>query len=105
MGDAGILAYNSLPKEYKENISIIKSGHHGGKDTVNKEIVKNCDLFIISTGLNIYNHPNPNTLKLIEQNNKKYLRTDEYNAIKIDIKNNKYKTRAYSPKQRDFKSL
>ena len=105
MGDAGISAYNTLPKEYKENISIIKSGHHGGKNTVNNEIAKNSDLFIISTGINIYSHPSKETLEIIEQNNKKYLRTDEYNAIKIAIKNNRYKIRAYSPKQRDFKDL
>jgi competence protein ComEC len=94
-----------LPKEYKENISIIKSGHHGGKNTVNNEMAKNSNLFIISTGLNIYNHPNQETLEIIEQNNKKYLRTDEYNAIKIAIKNNEYKIGAYSPKQRVFKNL
>ena len=103
MGDAGIIAYNSLPKEYKENISIIKSGHHGGKNTVNNEIAKNSDMFIISTGLNIYNHPNKETLDIIERNNKKYLRTDEYNAIKTIIKNNKIEIKTYSPKQRVFK--
>ena len=95
MGDAGVDAYNTLPEEYKENISIIKSGHHGGKNTVNNEIAKNSDMFIISTGLNIYNHPNKETLDIIERNNKKYLRTDEYNAIKTIIKNNKIEINAW----------
>ena len=60
-------------------------------------------MFIFSTGLNIYNHPNKETLDIIERNNKKYLRTDEYNAIKTIIKNNKIEIKTYSPKQRVFK--
>ena len=39
---------------------------------------------------------------IIENNNKKYFRTDEYNAIKVTIKNNKNQIKTYSPKYMIF---
>ena len=102
MGDGDINSYNCLPKEFKENIAITKSGHHGAKETINDEMAKNTDLFIISTGPNIYNHPNPETINTITLNNSKYLRTDYHNAIKITADGNIIKTYAYSPKYRKF---
>ena len=95
MGDGDIETYKTLPKEYKENILVMKSGHHGAKDTINDEMVKNTDLFIISTGKNIYNHPSKDTLDVINKYNKKYLRTDYNNAIKITLGENIEKS-AYS---------
>ncbi|MBQ8887596.1 MAG: DNA internalization-related competence protein ComEC/Rec2 [Candidatus Gastranaerophilales bacterium] len=85
MGDGDIETYKTIPKEYRTNVIVMKSGHHGAKDTVNEEMAKNTELFIISTGKNVYNHPNKQTLETINIANKKYLRTDYSNAIKIEF--------------------
>lgn len=101
MADGDIKTYESIPNKYKKNISIIKSGHHGAKDTINKEMINNSDLFILSTSGYFYNHPHPQTIRILEENNKKYLRTDYHNAIKL-VLNNNYRIYMYSPKTRKF---
>ena len=102
MADGDIKTYEAIPDKYKKNISIIKSGHHGAKNTINKEMINNSDLFILSTSGIFYNHPHPQTIKMLEENNKKYLRTDYHNAIKLIL--NKYNNDIYiySPKTRKF---
>ncbi len=102
MGDGDIESYNSLPNEYKQNIAIMKSGHHGAQNTINKTMAKNTDLFIISTGRNFYNHPNDETLNIIKENNKTYLRTDRHNAIKVILRDSEPEVYMYSPKVRKF---
>lgn len=97
MGDGDIQSYNSIPDSLKENIIILKSGHHGAKDTIDEEIIKNTKLTVISTGKNIYNHPHPDTINILEANNKKYLRTDYCNAIKTILDKNSLKSYCYSP--------
>ena len=96
MGDGDIETYKTIPRKYKTNVLVMKSGHHGAKDTISEEMVKNTELFIISTGKNIYNHPNNQTLEIINAANKKYLRTDENNAIKVKLGEN-VEISAYSP--------
>lgn len=102
MADGDIKTYESIPNKYKKNISIIKSGHHGAKDTINKEMINNSDLFILSTSGYFYNHPHPQTIRILEENNKKYLRTDYHNAIKLVLNNSNYRIYMYSPKTRKF---
>ena len=102
MADGDIKTYESIPNKYKKNISIIKSGHHGAKDTINKEMLNNSDLFILSTSGYFYNHPHPQTIRILEENNKKYLRTDYHNAIKLVLNNSNYRIYMYSPKTRKF---
>lgn len=102
MGDGNINTYNALPKEFKENISIMKLGHHGASYTINDNMAKNTDLFIISTGFNVYNHPHPMTLEILNKNNKPYLRTDYNNAIKIILRKKQAETFIFSPKLHKF---
>lgn len=102
MGDGNINSFESLPDNFKNNILILKSGHHGAKDTINKEMLKNTNLTIISTGKNNYNHPHPETINLLEKTNKEYLRTDYHNAIKIIPQKDSYDCYLYSPKFRKF---
>ena len=102
MGDGDVYSYESIPEKYKKQITIMKSGHHGAKDTINDEMTTNTDLFVISTGPNIYNHPHPQTIDNIEKNHKKYIRTDYSNAIKIRTDGEKYKTYTFSPKTAKF---
>ena len=101
MADGDIKTYESISDKYKKNISIIKSGHHGAKNTINNEMIDNSDLFILSTNGHFYNHPHPQTIRILEENNKKYLRTDYHNAIKL-VLNNNYRIYMYSPKTRKF---
>lgn len=105
MGDGDAKSYSLLPDSYKANIAVMKSGHHGAKDTVNDEMAKNTDLFILSTGQNVYNHPHPDTIEVLERNNSKYLRTDSYNAIKIIPDGNEIRVYSYSPKYKKFTKL
>lgn len=102
MGDGDIESYNSLPNEYKQNIAIMKSGHHGAQNTINETMAENTDIFIISTGKNFYNHPHDNTLQIINENNKRYLRTDRHNAIKVILKDSEPEVYMYSPRVRKF---
>lgn len=98
MADGDIEAYNALKPEYKENLTVIKSGHHGAKGTVNTKMAENAKLFIISTGQNIYGHPDFETIKLL----KHYYRTDYHNAIKIILNENGFDELLYSPKKHRF---
>ncbi len=102
MGDGDINSYNFLPQKFKENISIMKVGHHGADNTLNDQIAKNISVFLISTGENIYNHPHPNTINVIEQNHKLYFRTDLQNAVKVIFNKDDYNIFLYSPKYHKF---
>ena len=105
MGDGDINSYNALPEKYKKNITVIKSGHHGAKYTVNKDMTNNSQIFILSTGHNAYNHPHPETIGIITENNRNYLRTDRHNAIRAIIKKNRILIQQYSPKYRKFEKV
>ena len=98
MADGDIEAYNALKPKYKENLTVIKLGHHGAKGTVNAQMAENAKLFIISTGQNIYGHPDFKTVKLL----KHYYRTDYHNAIKIILDENSFDELLYSPKKHRF---
>lgn len=102
MGDGDIITYNSIPANFKENIILLKSGHHGAKDTINSDMIKNTKLTVISTGKNIYNHPSPDTIKILEDNNKKYYRTDYQNAIKVIFTAEGIKHYCFSPVNKKF---
>lgn len=102
MGDANTNTYKLLPVEFKENITIMKSGHHGAANTINKEMIDNTKTFVISTGQNIYGHPSNNTIDLLESNQKEFYRTDFHNAIKATLENNKAEISVFSPKKNFF---
>lgn len=102
MGDGDIYSYKTIPNEYKKDVLVMKSGHHGAKNTIDDEMTINTQLFVISTGPNIYNHPSKDTLDIIQKNNRKYLRTDNHNAIKIVLDGNKIYKYLYSPVKQNF---
>ena len=101
MGDANINTYNLLPVEYKENITLMKSGHHGAANTINKEMIDNTKIFVISTGQNIYGHPSNDTINLLESNQKEFYRTDFHNAIKLILDKN-IEIKTFSPNKKRF---
>lgn len=98
MGDAGILAFDKVKKYLPQNIEVLKVGHHGAKNVINKAFLDriNPQTAIISTGLNNYGHPNGVTLELLKEHKIRVLRTDRQNSIKIDEEKNKYKLYSYS---------
>ncbi len=100
MADADAETYSELEDKFKQNISVIKIGHHGAKNTIDKIMADNSDLFIISTGANIYGHPSDAALEILKD--KKYYRTDYHNAVKLILDKNSCKKYLYSPKYHKF---
>ncbi len=92
MGDAGILAFDEIKNSLPGKVEILKVGHHGAKNVVNKRFLERIkpEVAIISTGINNYGHPNGVTLDLLKSQNVKILRTDRQSAIKIEEKDGKY---------------
>ena len=83
MGDAGVIAFDKIKNELPQNIEVLKVGHHGGKNVVNKpmlDYLKN-SISIISTGPNNFGHPNRTTLDILRHTGT--YRTDYNNSIKI----------------------
>lgn len=97
MGDAGITGFDKIKQYLPQKVEILKIGHHGAKNVVNKAFLAriNPDVAIISTGLNNYGHPNGVTLDILKSNKVKVYRTDRQNSIKIDETNNNYKIYSY----------
>ncbi len=102
MGDGDINSFKVLTDTFKKNTNIIKVGHHGAKDTIDDDMAENIKTFILSTGPNVYNHPNPKTLEILIKHGNNILRTDYNNAVKIRLYKSKYKTYSYSPKYKKF---
>ncbi len=102
MGDGDINSFKVLTDKFKKNTNIIKVGHHGAKDTIDDDMAEKIKTFILSTGPNVYNHPNPKTLEILTKNGNNILRTDYNNAVKIKLYKNTYKTYSYSPKYKKF---
>lgn len=97
MGDAGIVAYEKIKKDLPQKIEILKVGHHGAKDVLNKKMLDelNPDVAVISTGQNNYGHPNGYILKLLENARVRTFRTDKQNSIKIEAKKSGYKVSGF----------
>lgn len=101
MGDAGFMAFDKIKKDLPARIEILKVGHHGAKNVINKAFLDriNPQVAIISTGLNNYGHPNGVTLDILIRHGVKILRTDRQRALKIDEQNNTYNIYCY---KKDF---
>jgi len=95
-GDAGIVAFDKLKPQLPHNIEVLKVGHHGGKNVVNKEMVSHFanQVSIISTGPNAFGHPNRSTLEILRDT--KIYRTDKHNSIKISTDGKDYEVSTYN---------
>lgn len=98
MGDAGVVAFNRIKKYLPYNIEVLKVGHHGAKNVIDKQFLNriNPQLAIISTGLNNYGHPNGITLEILRKHKVKILRTDRQNAIEIKENKNSCQVNSYT---------
>lgn len=101
MGDAGIAAFEKIQKYLPKQIEVLKVGHHGAKNVIDKPMLDliNPEIAIVSTGPNNYGHPNEITLNLLERHNIKVFRTDRQNSIKISKNTDKYEVATFDNSQ------
>ena len=103
MGDAGVEAFEQIKQNIPHHIEVLKVGHHGGPNVVNKEMIEYLDnkISLISTGINTFGHPNKGTLDTLR--NTKILRTDLLNSIKISTDGKEYKIYSYDTHDKKYK--
>lgn len=106
-GDAGITVLNKLQRTEIKDIDVIKAGHHGSENSLDKKLLKlmSPKAVVISTGKNSYGHPNKQILKLLKDNNIKTLRTDYNNSIKVSMNNKNLKIQSYNTQKRNFNKI
>ena len=90
MADCGVEGFNKIKKDIKDEIEILKVGHHGAKNVINNAMIKQLKpkYALISTGFNKFNHPHHSTIILLENNNIKTISTKNYGFVKITIDKN-----------------
>ena len=95
-GDAGVVAFNQLKRQLPKNITVLKVGHHGAKNVVDKPMIDylNPKISLISVGVNNYGHPNKKTLQVLRGTD--IYRTDMNHSIKIEVTPNEYKIFTYN---------
>ncbi len=102
-GDAGIVAFDKIKKDIGHNVEVLKVGHHGGRNVVNKDMLEhlNTKVSVISTGPNAFGHPNKSTLKILR--NTKIYRTDKHNSVKITTDGKIYKIYTFDRIKKKYK--
>ena len=103
-GDTGVEGYTVIKKDLpKEKIEVLKVGHHGAKGVVDTTMINELqsEVSIISTGQNIFGHPNYATLDTLR--NTDIYRTDRHNSVKIIANKSKYKVYTYDMETRKYK--
>lgn len=102
MGDAGTKAFDQLKSDIPTNIEVLKVGHHGALNTVNKEMLDHIktETSIISTGINSFGHPYKSTLDTLRETN--IYRTDRHNSIKIKTNGDEYSIYTFNPKKKKY---
>lgn len=103
MGDAGVEAFEQIKQNIPHNIEVLKVGHHGGANVVNKDMINHLKnkISLISTGINTFGHPNKGTLDTLR--NTEILRTDLLNSIKISTNGKEYKIYSYDTNDKKYK--
>ncbi|MBR2526220.1 hypothetical protein IKE67_07100, partial [bacterium] len=102
MGDAGITAFNTLKKDLPKNVTILKLGHHGAKNVIDKNMLDtlNPQYVLISSAHNDKNHPHVLTMNTLRKSN--VLRTDIHNSIKIVVTPKVFKIFSFDKNLRRF---
>ena len=80
MADAGTVAFGDLKEFIPKNIDILKLGHHGALGVINSEMLEYLSpkYVLISTGVNKFNHPHPETIDILNASNIKTVSTKNY---------------------------
>ena len=88
-GDASKKTEDYILNNYDlPHINILKVGHHGSKTSTSEELLKviNPDIALISVGKdNKFNHPNRETIDILNKYKVKIYRTDKLGNIEINI--------------------
>ena len=92
-GDASKRSEEYILDNYElPHINILKVGHHGSKTSTSERLLKetNPNIALISCGKdNKFNHPNKETINILNKYKVKYYRTDKQGTITINLNNNK----------------
>ncbi|MFH0702551.1 MAG: DNA internalization-related competence protein ComEC/Rec2 [bacterium] len=85
MGDGEADALNLIKKTVNSPVDLLKVGHHGSFNSVNKDFIEYLKpkTAVISVGENKYFHPNPCVLDILKKYNIKTFRTDRDCAVEI----------------------
>lgn len=96
-----------LSDNFPKNSSVLKVAHHGAKNSVSDELLKhiNPKFALISTGFNIYGHPDDETVSVLKQNNVKVLRTDRDNAVRFALQKDRILVYSYNTGSKRFEKI
>ncbi len=105
MGDGGLTAYNTLKNELPKNLSILKLGHHGAKNTIDKNMLEelNPQYVLISNASGDYKHPHPLTSNVLRHT--KTLSTGLHNSIRIKVTPKSFKVFYFNKDLRKYSEL
>lgn len=104
MGDAGIKGFNAIREKLKDNIEVLKTGHHGAKNVTDNMMLEtiNPQTAIISVGINYFGHPSKQTIENLNRHKVKIFRTDYDGAIYVKADGNKYSVQTFDTQKRKF---
>jgi competence protein ComEC len=106
-GDCGAENFELLKQYFPDKVNVLKVAHHGAKKTVSDKYLTTLkpEIAIISTGLNVYGHPDEGTISTLKKHNVKVFRTDVNNAIKVVLRKNKNLVYSYNNRRKIFERL
>ena len=106
-GDSGVDSFERVKENLPRQVSILKVAHHGAKGTVSHKYLEhiNPEIALISTGFNIYGHPNEETIDLLKKHHVKILRTDVDNAVKAVLQKDKILLYSYNNSKKRFERI
>ena len=104
-GDAGVKAFEKIGIDKFKDIDILKVPHHGASEVLDEQFVKTMspDVSIVSVGRNMYGHPSPKTLALLEDT--KVYRTDIDHALKLVVTPEGHQIFNWDTKSKRFKKV
>ena len=105
MADSGFKGYENIESNLPKNIEILKVGHHGARNSINKEMINKLKpkYALISVGYNKFNHPHYKTLEILQENDIKIISTRNYGFSKFNIDKNK--AYYYDDKSKNLKEI
>ena len=87
MADCGYKGFEKIKKFIPNNIDILKIGHHGAQNSINKQMINYLypKYSLISSKENDYNHPHYSTINLLNEINSKIIQTKNHGFVKLII--------------------
>ncbi|MBR5305035.1 MAG: DNA internalization-related competence protein ComEC/Rec2 [Candidatus Gastranaerophilales bacterium] len=107
MGDSNTKGYKNISNYLPNEVEIIKIGHHGSKNSINNDMIKNLKpkYALISVGYNKFNHPNSSIINILEENNINIISTRTFGFSKIILKNKEIRTYHYDNSKKRLKEI